>query len=91
MDVGSLASSLLSNNSGIGSSGSGNSSYYRTVSFDLSGLGLGNDVDAHWTMSCGNDAIDGGFHYDVPEPATLSLMGLGLIGLGFMRRRKAKI
>ena len=28
-------------------------------------------------------------HYSVPEPGTLALFGIGLVGLGFMRRRKA--
>ena len=44
--------------------------------------------DLHWTMSCGNDALDlvvpGSV---VPEPTTCALMLLGLGGLTFRRRR----
>lgn len=39
----------------------------------------------HWTMTCGNDVIEGGA--EVPEPATVALMGLGLMGL-LPRRKK---
>ncbi len=81
IDVGSLHTSLLSNDS----NSSGNM-FWRTVSFDMSGLGT--DIDVHWTMSCGNDNINGGF--SVPEPSLLSLLGIGLLGLGLVRRRKAK-
>jgi len=38
----------------------------------------------HWTMGCGNDFIHLGV---IPEPATLALFGLGLLG-AVMRRRK---
>jgi hypothetical protein len=61
--------------------------YYRQMSFDLSALGLTaiDGFDAHWTMSCGNDAIDGSV--SVPEPSSMLLLALGLIGLSMSRRR----
>ncbi len=77
--------------------------YYRIVTFDLNkiiGLGDTFTVDAHWTMSCGNDDINGriviarntgggGGDNPVPEPSALALMFVGSLGLGFpgIRRR----
>lgn len=42
----------------------------------------------HWTMTCGNDVIEGAA--PVPEPATILLFGTGLIGLGSILRRAIK-
>ncbi len=53
----------------------------------------------HWTMSCGNDVIEGvlDFHVEedtppggIPEPASFSLLGIGLIGITAYRRRRAR-
>ncbi len=64
---------------------------FLSFSFDTAGLDLDpRNFGFDWTMYCGNDAIQGLGHATVPEPtpAGIFLLGLGLIGLGVMRRRE---
>jgi len=44
-------------------------------------------IALHWTMTCANDVIEG--EGDVPEPAILGLLAIGLLGFGVSRRRKS--
>lgn len=60
--------------------------HYAASGFDLSFLG-DTDFLAHWTMSCGNDNLMGYGSTTVPEPDTVIMFGLGLLGLGFARRQ----
>ena len=68
------------------------SSYVLEGAFDLSaleygGLYTGGDIALHWTMSCGNDFLDITTS-PIPEPSTYLLLGSGIVGLVFWRRRR---
>jgi hypothetical protein len=49
----------------------------------------GESFNIHWTQNCANDNIIVDPPAGVPEPGTLALLPLGLLGLIALRRRKA--
>ncbi len=61
-----------------------------SYSIDLASLGITgpSEIGLKWGMTCANDTIEGAVHTNVPEPSTLMLLSLGLLGLGFARRKK---
>lgn len=69
---------------------SGNNTHYATA-FDLSFLNPGTAYTTHFTLECGNDNLmgKGTAPAPVPEPATIILLGSGLIGLAKLRRKNA--
>jgi hypothetical protein len=84
MDEGSLAAGITT------TAGVDGDSFFRTITLDLSELGFDvKTINAHWTMSCGNDALNG-FTY-VPEPTAMLLFAGGLFGLGAVRRRRNRV
>ena len=64
-------------------------SYVLEGAFDKSMLALynGGKMTLHWTMWCGNDHLEQ-TSAPVPEPTTILLSGLGLLGMGcYLRKR----
>lgn len=69
--------------------------YFYEVSVPLSSFGAdwtnGNNFRVHWTQNCANDSIwvDATATKQVPEPGTLALLPLGMVGLMALRRNKS--
>jgi hypothetical protein len=49
--------------------------------------GFDGELGFHWTMTCGNDVIEGGAA--VPEPSSMLLLGGALLGGVFCRKKRA--
>ena len=62
------------------------------ISIDMVGIGYDwsevTEFGFHYTMTCGNDVIEGAASAPMPEPGTVFLLGAGLIAMAGFGRKK---
>ena len=94
MQVGSLIENALQSNVAGKATQNDDLTFWRKVSIDLSTIdGDIEEIHAHWTMSCGNDNINGSFN---PGPSDAPLTGgvastlVAMVGFLGLRRRIKK-
>lgn len=95
LNLGAEDSGLIYNTQTVGSWTEDLANNLLKMEIDLTGTGLldSNTLAFHWTMYCANDVIQGQADItpvSVPEPGLLSLLGVGIAGLWFARRRQQK-
>lgn len=83
----------LADNSALGFTSWGTSTTHNEITIDLADIGLkdGQNFTSHFTIGCGNDVAVGKSTVSVPEPASFSMLLIGLMsfaGGAFIRKRK---